>query len=99
FLKLPKAIGLTILSITFTALCASFLSPSNFLLVALSSFDFKKTVLDGMLSFLLFANSLHFNMIDLKKELKAIFGLSSIGLLLSSLTTAILIYGFCLLVG
>ncbi|MBG8557337.1 cation:proton antiporter [Francisella tularensis] len=99
FLKLPKAIGLTILSITFSALCASFLSPSNFLVVALSSFDFKKTVLDGMLSFLLFANALHFNMIDLKKELKAIFGLASIGLLLSALTTAILIYGFCLLVG
>ncbi|AEI35664.1 MULTISPECIES: cation:proton antiporter [Francisella] len=99
FLKLPKAIGLTILSITFSALCASFLSPSNFLVVALSSFDFKKTVLDGMLSFLLFANALHFNMIDLKKELKAIFGLASIGLILSALTTAILIYGFCLLVG
>ncbi|MEY8715960.1 cation:proton antiporter [Francisella philomiragia] len=99
FLKLPKAIGLTILSITFSALCASFLSPSNFLVVALSSFDFKKTVLDGMLSFLLFANALHFNMIDLKKELKAIFGLASIGLILSALTTATLIYGFCLLVG
>ncbi|MDE5037768.1 sodium:proton antiporter, partial [Francisella tularensis subsp. holarctica] len=57
FLKLPKAIGLTILSITISALCASFLSPSNFLVVALSIFDFKKTVLDGMLSFLLFANA------------------------------------------
>ncbi|MED7820038.1 MULTISPECIES: cation:proton antiporter [unclassified Francisella] len=98
FLKLPKAIGLTILSITFSALCASFLSDTNFLVVALSSFDFKKTVLDGMLSFLLFANALHFNMIDLKKELKAVFGLASIGLLLSALTTAVLIYGFCLLV-
>ncbi|MDE4965964.1 sodium:proton antiporter, partial [Francisella tularensis subsp. holarctica] len=64
-----------------------------------SSFDFKKTVLDGMLSFLFFANALHFNMIDLKKELKAIFGLASSGLLLSALTTAILIYGFCLQVG
>ncbi|API87392.1 cation:proton antiporter [Francisella uliginis] len=98
FLKLPKAIGLTILSITFSALCASFLSDTNFLVVALSSFDFKSTVLDGMLSFLLFANALHFNMIDLKKELKAVFGLASIGLLLSALTTAVLIYGFCLLV-
>lgn len=51
-----------------------------------------------MLSFLLFANALHFNMIDLKKELKAVFGLASIGLLLSAITTAVLIYGFCLLV-
>lgn len=98
FLKLPKAIGLTILSITFSALCASFLSDTNFLVVALSSFDFKTTVLDGMLSFLLFANALHFNMIDLKKELKAVFGLASIGLLLSAITTAVLIYGLCLLV-
>ncbi|WP_150468114.1 cation:proton antiporter [Francisella sp. SYW-9] len=98
FLKLPKAIGLTILSITFSALCASMLSDTNFLVVALSSFDFKKTVLDGMLSFLLFANALHFNMIDLKKELKAVFGLASIGLLLSAITTAVLIYGLCLLV-
>lgn len=99
FLKLPKAIGLTILSITFSALCAAFLSDTNFLVVALSSFDFKTTVLDGMLSFLLFANALHFNMIDLKKELKAVFGLASIGLLLSAFSTAFLIYGFCLLIG
>lgn len=99
FLKLPKAIGLTILSISLSALCASFLSKSNFLIVALSSFDFKTTVLDGMLSFLLFANALHFNMVDLKKELKAVFGLASIGLLLSAFTTATLIYGFCWLVG
>lgn len=99
FLKLPKAIGLTILSITFSAICASLLSDTNFLVVALSSFDFKTTVLEGMLSFLLFANALHFNMIDLKKELKAVFGLASIGLLLSAFTTAVLIYGFCLLIG
>ncbi|KEI34814.1 cation:proton antiporter [Allofrancisella frigidaquae] len=99
FLKLPKAIGLTILSITFSAICASFLSTTNFLVVALSSFDFQTTVLDGMLSFLLFANALHFNMIELKKELKAIFGLASVGLLLSAFTTAVLIYGFCKLVG
>ncbi|AJC48715.1 sodium:proton antiporter [Allofrancisella guangzhouensis] len=99
FLKLPKAIGLTILSITFSAVCASFLNENNFLVVALSSFDFQTAVLDGMLSFLLFANALHFNMIDLKKELKAIFGLASIGLLLSAFTTAVLIYGFCKLVG
>ncbi|AIT09942.1 sodium:proton antiporter [Candidatus Francisella endociliophora] len=99
FLKLPKAIGLTILSISFSAICASLLSDSNFLVVALSSFDFKTTVLDGMLSFLLFANALHFNMIDLKKELKAVFGLASIGLLLSAFVTAVLIYGFCWLIG
>lgn len=99
FLKLPKAIGLTILSITFSALCASFLSKDNFLVVALSSFDFKTTVLDGMLSFLLFANALHFNMIDLKKELKAIFGLASVGLLLSAASTAVMIYGFCIFIG
>ena len=99
FLKLPKAIGLTILSISFSAVCASFLSESNFLVVALSSFDFKTTVLDGMLSFLLFANALHFNIIDLKKELKAVFGLASIGLLLSAFVTAVLIYGFCWIIG
>lgn len=99
YLKLPKAIGLTILSMTFSLLCASFLSETNFLVTALQSFDFKKTVLEGMLSFLLFANALHFNMLDLKKELKAIFALASIGLLLSAFTTAVLIYGFCLLIG
>lgn len=99
FLKLPKAIGLTILSITFSALCASILNDDNFLVVALSSFDFKKTVLDGMLSFLLFANALHFNLIALKRELKAIFGLASIGLILSAIITASLIYCFCKLIG
>ena len=99
FLKLPKAIGLIILSISFSALCAAFLQDDNFLVVALSSFDFKTTVLEGMLSFLLFANALHFNMIDLKKEIKAVFALASIGLLLSAATTAVLIYGFVSLIG
>ena len=99
FLKLPKAIGLIILAISFSALCAAFLKDDNFLVVALSSFDFKTTVLEGMLSFLLFANALHFNMIDLKKEIKAVFALASIGLLLSAATTAVLIYGFALLIG
>ena len=98
FLKLPKAVGLTILSITFTALCAFFLSSTNLLVVALSSFDFKKAVLDGMLSFLLFASALHFNILDLKREIKAIFGLASIGLILSTFITATLLYGFCSLV-
>ena len=99
FLKMPKAIGLIILSISFSALCAAFLQDDNFLVVALSSFDFKTTVLEGMLSFLLFANALHFNMIDLKKEIKAVFALASIGLLLSAATTAVLIYGFVSLIG
>ena len=99
FLKLPKAIGLIILSISFSALCAAFLEDDNFLVVALSSFDFKTTVLEGMLSFLLFANALHFNMIDLRKEIKAVFALASIGLFLSAAITAILIYGFTLLIG
>ena len=99
FLKLPKAIGLIILSISFSALCAAFLEDDNFLVVALSSFDFKTTVLEGMLSFLLFANALHFNMIDLRKEIKAVFALASIGLFLSAAITAVLIYGFALLIG
>jgi CPA1 family monovalent cation:H+ antiporter len=38
-------------------------------------------------------------MIDLKKEIKAVFALASIGLLLSAATTAVLIYGFALLIG
>ncbi len=98
FLKLPKAIGLIILAISFSALCATFLSDDNLLVVALSSFDFKITVLEGMLSFLLFANALHFNMIDLKKEIKAVFALASMGLLLSTAATAVLIYGFASLI-
>ena len=99
FLKLPKAIGLIILAISFSALCAVFLPEGNFLVKALSSFDFKKTVLEGMLSFLLFANALHFKLIDLKKEIKAVFALASIGLLLSAAITAVFIYSFALLIG
>ncbi|APC97684.1 cation:proton antiporter [Francisella frigiditurris] len=97
FLKLPKAIGLTILSITFSLLCVSLLSETNMFVVAISSFDFQSTVLQGMISFLLFANALHFNIIDLKKEVKAIFALASIGLILSTFFTGTLIYLVCLL--
>jgi len=99
FLKLPKALGLTVLSVSFSAFCVIFLQDSNPFVIALGSFDFKATVLEGMISFLLFANALHFNVIDLKKELKAIFALATIGLLLSTITTAVAIYGVCYLVG
>jgi len=92
FLKLPKAIGLTVLSLILSIACMYFLEDNNPLIIAISSYNIKMTVLDGMISFLLFGSALHFNLADVKKEIKAIFALASFGVIISTLLIASLLY-------
>ncbi|MDQ5920846.1 MAG: monovalent cation:H+ antiporter, family [Pseudomonadota bacterium] len=95
-LKLPKTIALTIISVTLSfiitlsvRLTPSIIHPLHNLL---SSVDFKTTVLDVMLGYLLFASSLHINTIALKKHFSIIIYLASIGVITSTIFTGFILW-------
>lgn len=96
FLKLPKTIALTIISISISVIITISvkLTPSvtHPLRDLLSSVDFKTTVLDVMLGYLLFASSLHINTIALKRHSSIIIYLASIGVITSTLFTGFILW-------
>ncbi len=98
YLKMPKTIGLTILSMLISLGLIIFFHQDSAILNIVGSFNFSETVLSGMLSYLLFAGALHVNVVDLKKELKAVISFASIGVIISCFLTATLIYGLSHLV-
>ncbi len=103
FLKLPKTIALTILSISLSFLITGYmrLTPSYLhpLHDLLSGVDFKTTVLDVMLGYLLFASSLHINTIALKKYFSSIFYLASLGVVTATMFTGFILWQISNLIG
>jgi CPA1 family monovalent cation:H+ antiporter len=98
-LKLPSSIGLTVMGavasllvLLIDALSGSSLSPQ--VLQFLSSIDFHATLMEGMLSFLLFAGALHVDWTEMRRGRWLILALSTIGVVLS---TVIVGFGFSLL--
>ena len=89
FIKLPNAIGLMLISLVVSLLFLAagklgwghLESQAHFLL---SSIDFNETLMQGMLSFLLFAGALHINLGDLAKQKWAISSLATVGILTST---------------
>ena len=88
WLKLPTTIGLMILSlalvipITFSkTILPEFY---NFFCNTVVNADFKTLLLDGILSFLLFAGALHVNLATLAKEKKSILLFATISVLIST---------------
>jgi len=89
FIKLPAAIGIMLVS-----LCASLLvvilgklgfgNITQYSQNLLDSIDFNTTLMQGMLSFLLFAGALHINLNDLAKQKWIIGGLATFGVILST---------------
>jgi len=96
WLKLPNTIGLMILSILTVVL----ITVSKPLLPDLYAFfcaiiinsDFKTLLLDGLLSFLLFAGAMHVNIASLAKEKWSVLLFATIGVLISTLIVGGLIY-------
>lgn len=88
FLKLPTTIGIMLLSLLFSLLIILLgdkipgLRESAEELV--NSIDFNKTVLEGMLSFLLFAGALHVNLNDLREQKWVIAILATVGVITST---------------
>jgi len=83
YLKLPTTIGLMltafILSLLVILAGVAFPSFTQTARDILNSIDFNKTLLEGMLSFLLFAGALHINLNDLAKHKWIIGILASVG--------------------
>jgi len=90
WIKLPTAIGVMVIALVFSLGIALIewlgIYPSRALAERIiASVDFNFTLLQGMLSFLLFAGALHVNLKDLGEQRWVIFTLSTFGVLLSTL--------------
>ncbi len=105
FLRLPPAIGLTMLGAlaSATIILVSRLVPGLHLHRFAKSFvdglDFKTTLLDGMLSFLLFAGAFHIDWRDMREGRWAILALASFGTVFSTLLVGLGLKGLLLVVG
>ncbi len=105
FIKLPHAIGLTIMGALLSAgtILVGRLFPQLGLIHAAKTFvdglDFRTTLLDGMLSFLLFAGAFHIDLQDMRGGRLAVLALSSLGTLISTLLVGLGLKGLLLLAG
>ena len=94
FLKLPPTIGIMVMSLGLSLLVAlsGFVDPTSQEMADtfLTSVDFNKALMQGMLGFLLFAGALHVDLEDLAAQKGVIFLLATVGVLL---TTVIIGYG------
>lgn len=101
-LKLPGTIAMLIIALTVSALVAGIdklvpaLTIGMDVRAAIASIDFHETLMQGMLSFLLFAGALHVNLSELKKRKVAIALMATLGVMISTL---IIGYGFHLVSG
>lgn len=88
YLKLPKSIGLIVVSALVSLLLFTSMNiePQLFTPIykMLNSLDFKEVVLKGMLGYLLFASAMHLSFVDLKKYLSNIITFASVGVLIST---------------
>ena len=103
--RLPSAIGLTMLGALASALIivASRIAPGLHLEHIAKSFvnglDFRSTLLDGMLSFLLFAGAFQIDWRDMRDGRWAILALASFGTVFSTLLVGLGLKGLLLLTG
>jgi CPA1 family monovalent cation:H+ antiporter len=102
-LKLPTTIGLMLIamatSLALVALGEIFPAVATSAKTHLAGIDFNKTVMQGMLGFLLFAAALHINLAELKKQRVMIGILATAGVLVSTLLVGGLVYGMLGLLG
>ena len=105
FLKLPHVIGLTVMG----ALAAIGLVVAEFFIpgiklddqvaALLEQFNFTDTLLQGMLSFLLFAGALHVDLDRLRADWLPVLLLSTVGVIVSTLLIGFATFGAVLLLG
>ena len=102
FLKLPSTIGVMAISMALS-LMLLLLGGLGFPLLLeqeqslLAGVDFSTTLLHGMLSFLLFAGALHVDINRLSEMKWIVASLATIGVLISTLLVAVLLWGVSLL--
>ena len=105
FLRLPPSIGLTIMGALASLLVVALdsllpgSSVSHDIVAFIAGIDFHTTLMDGMLSFLLFAGALHVDWSHLREGRWAILILSTAGVLLSTLIVGLGFLGLTSLFG
>ena len=103
WIKLPSTIGLLILSIVLITLVyiSKSIVPSlyQFFCDIIINADFKSLLLDGILSFMLFAGALHVNLGALAEQKKSILLFATIGVLISTFIVGGLVYSTAILIG
>lgn len=96
FLKLPNTIGIMIISLigSLVMVLIGNIFPGLFKssLALIRTIDFYTVLMKIMLSYLLFAGSIHINISDMRKEMKTIVVFSTFGVVFSTLIVATLIY-------
>ncbi len=94
WIRLPSTIGLMVIALLFSLLLigmgAFVESIQQKAETIVGSIDFNRTVMHGMLGFLLFAGALHVNLTDLRQQKWSIAALASFGVALSTLLVALL---------
>ena len=103
WIKLPNTIGLMLMGVAFSILVvlSKNILPDfyQFFCDIVTEVDFKTLLMDGMLSFMLFAGAIHVNIHALAKEKWSVFLFASLGVLISTAVVGLLIYGAAMLVG
>lgn len=87
YIKLPKSIGITSITLSLSlvmVVCGKIGLNTEYINVLLDGVKFNETFLHGMLSFLLFAGSLHVNIIELSRYKVLITLLATISVLFSA---------------
>lgn len=103
--RLPSSVGLTLMGAVASLLVVAIdgiLPQSNLstrVVSFLSGINFQMTLMDGMLSFLLFAGALHVDWTEMHKGRWPILILSTVGVLISTILVGSGFYSLCLLIG
>lgn len=96
WLKLPATIGLMLMSLATVILVtlSKNIFPDFYIFFCdiITNSDFKTLLLDGILSFMLFAGAMHVNIADLAKEKKSVFLFATLGVLISTFIVGGLTY-------
>ena len=103
FLHLPTTIGVMVLAIALSLALVLF-DKAGFDFAAqaehlIGHINFRATLLDGMLSFLLFAGALQVKSKSLRENYAAVATLATVGVALSTAIVAVLVWGFTRLIG
>jgi CPA1 family monovalent cation:H+ antiporter len=105
YLKLPSTVGLALMGAiaSLIVLVVDSFTPNfpvgDTVRAFISTIDFETALMDGMLSFLLFAGALHVDMADLRQHGWQVAILSTLGVIASTLIVAAGLYGITLVAG
>lgn len=103
YIKLPKSIGITLITLVLSlilALGGKFgFDVDGFATNLLQGISFNETFLHGMLSFLLFAGSLHVNAMELAKHKALVALLATVSVAISTFLIGYAIFGITYLLG